>query len=173
MSKPLVTNTTLWDTVCPHNMNTEHIHTSMWTHIYSPSSCRYVNKLALVFLACVILSIMATYAGVIKTLIEPPEFKWVTNNSHKALTCFQDWNIVFNKMQHWIPSDRPSLWWHRICHGRTALWLLLWLCLCFGCYDYGCDTLVYYMCNSNYMQGLCMHSELTWLCWLSIVLELL
>ncbi|XP_018551399.1 solute carrier family 12 member 7 isoform X3 [Lates calcarifer] len=36
---------------------------------------KYVNKLALVFLACVILSIMATYAGVIKTLIEPPEFK--------------------------------------------------------------------------------------------------
>ncbi|XP_038574792.1 solute carrier family 12 member 7-like isoform X2 [Micropterus salmoides] len=35
---------------------------------------KYVNKLALVFLACVILSIMATYAGVIKTLIEPPEF---------------------------------------------------------------------------------------------------
>uniref|UniRef100_A0A3P8X0J8 Solute carrier family 12 member 7a n=1 Tax=Cynoglossus semilaevis TaxID=244447 RepID=A0A3P8X0J8_CYNSE len=35
---------------------------------------KYVNKLALVFLACVILSIMATYAGVVKTLIEPPEF---------------------------------------------------------------------------------------------------
>uniref|UniRef100_H3CLG6 Solute carrier family 12 member 7a n=1 Tax=Tetraodon nigroviridis TaxID=99883 RepID=H3CLG6_TETNG len=36
---------------------------------------RYVNKLALVFLACVVLSIMATYAGVIKTLIRPPEIK--------------------------------------------------------------------------------------------------
>ncbi|XP_070701876.1 solute carrier family 12 member 7-like [Pempheris klunzingeri] len=35
---------------------------------------KYVNKLALVFLACVVLSIMATYAGVVKTLIEPPEF---------------------------------------------------------------------------------------------------
>nr|XP_020469031.1 solute carrier family 12 member 7-like isoform X2 [Monopterus albus] len=35
---------------------------------------KYVNKLALVFLACVVLSILATYAGVIKTLIEPPEF---------------------------------------------------------------------------------------------------
>uniref|UniRef100_A0A3Q4BYJ1 Uncharacterized protein n=1 Tax=Mola mola TaxID=94237 RepID=A0A3Q4BYJ1_MOLML len=34
---------------------------------------KYVNKLALVFLACVVLSIMATYAGVIKTLIEPPD----------------------------------------------------------------------------------------------------
>uniref|UniRef100_A0A8C5I657 Solute carrier family 12 member 7-like n=1 Tax=Gouania willdenowi TaxID=441366 RepID=A0A8C5I657_GOUWI len=35
---------------------------------------KYVNKLALVFLSCVILSIMATYAGVIRTIIEPPEF---------------------------------------------------------------------------------------------------
>ncbi|XP_054458614.1 solute carrier family 12 member 7-like isoform X2 [Anoplopoma fimbria] len=34
---------------------------------------KYVNKLALVFLACVVLSIMATYAGVIKTIIELPE----------------------------------------------------------------------------------------------------
>lgn len=34
---------------------------------------KYVNKLSLVFLSCVILSILATYAGVIKTLIQPPE----------------------------------------------------------------------------------------------------
>uniref|UniRef100_A0A3Q3BH07 Solute carrier family 12 member 7a n=1 Tax=Kryptolebias marmoratus TaxID=37003 RepID=A0A3Q3BH07_KRYMA len=35
---------------------------------------KYVNKLALVFLSCVILSIMATYAGVIKSIIDPPDF---------------------------------------------------------------------------------------------------
>ncbi|XP_046884247.1 LOW QUALITY PROTEIN: solute carrier family 12 member 7-like [Hypomesus transpacificus] len=35
---------------------------------------KYVNKLALVFLSCVVLSIMAIYAGVIKTAIEPPDF---------------------------------------------------------------------------------------------------
>nr|UQS87556.1 solute carrier family 12 member 7b [Rhamdia quelen] len=35
---------------------------------------KYVNKLALVFLACVILSILAIYAGVIKTIFEPPVF---------------------------------------------------------------------------------------------------
>ncbi|XP_013924500.1 PREDICTED: solute carrier family 12 member 7-like [Thamnophis sirtalis] len=35
---------------------------------------KYVNKLALVFLACVILSIMAIYAGVIKTAFQPPDF---------------------------------------------------------------------------------------------------
>uniref|UniRef100_A0AAX7W7G7 Solute carrier family 12 member 7b n=1 Tax=Astatotilapia calliptera TaxID=8154 RepID=A0AAX7W7G7_ASTCA len=35
---------------------------------------KYVNKLALVFLACVILSILAIYAGVIKTIFDPPYF---------------------------------------------------------------------------------------------------
>uniref|UniRef100_A0A8C2BBN5 Solute carrier family 12 member 7b n=1 Tax=Cyprinus carpio TaxID=7962 RepID=A0A8C2BBN5_CYPCA len=35
---------------------------------------KYVNKLALVFLACVVLSILAIYAGVIKTIFEPPIF---------------------------------------------------------------------------------------------------
>ncbi|XP_072365945.1 solute carrier family 12 member 7 isoform X2 [Scyliorhinus torazame] len=35
---------------------------------------KYVNKLALVFLACVILSILAIYAGVIKTAFNPPDF---------------------------------------------------------------------------------------------------
>ncbi|RXM93695.1 Solute carrier family 12 member 5 [Acipenser ruthenus] len=35
---------------------------------------KYVNKLALLFLACVIISIVAIYAGVIKTAIDPPDF---------------------------------------------------------------------------------------------------
>lgn len=35
---------------------------------------KYVNKLALVFLACVVLSILAIYAGVVKTVFEPPDF---------------------------------------------------------------------------------------------------
>ncbi|XP_056148471.1 solute carrier family 12 member 7-like isoform X2 [Lampris incognitus] len=35
---------------------------------------KYVNKLALVFLSCVVLSIMAIYAGVIRTVIEPPDY---------------------------------------------------------------------------------------------------
>lgn len=38
---------------------------------------KYVNKLALVFLACVILSILAIYAGVIKSIFDPPDFPWV------------------------------------------------------------------------------------------------
>uniref|UniRef100_A0A8C7XTH7 Solute carrier family 12 member 7a n=1 Tax=Oryzias sinensis TaxID=183150 RepID=A0A8C7XTH7_9TELE len=44
---------------------------------------KYVNKLALVFLSCVILSIMATYAGAIKTLIEPPDVCLLGNRSLK------------------------------------------------------------------------------------------
>ncbi|MGH0135854.1 UNVERIFIED_CONTAM: hypothetical protein FKN15_023392, partial [Acipenser sinensis] len=35
---------------------------------------KYVNKLALVFLACVMLSIFAIYAGVIKSAFDPPDF---------------------------------------------------------------------------------------------------
>lgn len=46
--------------------------TSMATVVFV--GVKYVNKLALVFLACVILSILAVYAGVIKTAIDPPVF---------------------------------------------------------------------------------------------------
>nr|XP_057910683.1 solute carrier family 12 member 5 isoform X3 [Doryrhamphus excisus] len=46
--------------------------TSMATVVFV--GVKYVNKLALVFLACVILSILAVYAGVIKTAVDPPEF---------------------------------------------------------------------------------------------------
>lgn len=35
---------------------------------------KYVNKFALVFLGCVILSILAIYAGVIKSAFDPPSF---------------------------------------------------------------------------------------------------
>lgn len=38
---------------------------------------KYVNKFALVFLGCVILSILAIYAGVIKSAFDPPNFPWV------------------------------------------------------------------------------------------------
>ncbi|XP_077083212.1 solute carrier family 12 member 7 isoform X3 [Siphateles boraxobius] len=36
---------------------------------------KYVNKLALIFLSCVVLSIMAIYAGVIQSAIKPPNFQ--------------------------------------------------------------------------------------------------
>ncbi|XP_028301543.1 solute carrier family 12 member 5 isoform X3 [Gouania willdenowi] len=46
--------------------------TSMATVVFV--GVKYVNKLALVFLACVILSILAVYAGVIKTGVDAPDF---------------------------------------------------------------------------------------------------
>ncbi|KAK7162997.1 hypothetical protein R3I93_007134 [Phoxinus phoxinus] len=36
---------------------------------------KYVNKLALIFLSCVVLSIMAIYAGVIQSAFKPPNFQ--------------------------------------------------------------------------------------------------
>ncbi|XP_070830482.1 solute carrier family 12 member 7-like isoform X3 [Chaetodon trifascialis] len=71
---------------------------------------KYVNKLALVFLACVVLSIMATYAGVIKTIIEPPEFtvcllgnRSLTNE--KFETCAKTLNVKNNT----VTSDLWSI----------------------------------------------------------------
>lgn len=46
--------------------------TSMATVVFV--GVKYVNKLALVFLACVILSILAVYVGVIITAVDPPIF---------------------------------------------------------------------------------------------------
>lgn len=36
---------------------------------------KYVNKLALIFLSCVVLSIMAIYAGVIQSAFKPSNFQ--------------------------------------------------------------------------------------------------
>jgi amino acid transporter len=35
---------------------------------------KYVNKLASLFLACVIISIVSIYAGAIKSVFQPPDF---------------------------------------------------------------------------------------------------
>lgn len=46
---------------------------------------KYVNKLALLFLACVICSILAVYAGVIKTAFEPPIFPYVPREYYNRI----------------------------------------------------------------------------------------
>nr|XP_015209855.1 PREDICTED: solute carrier family 12 member 7-like [Lepisosteus oculatus] len=56
---------------------------------------KYVNKLALVFLACVVLSILAIYAGVIKTAFDPPDFP-----QHQHLGFPKD----FPHLRHKIPD---------------------------------------------------------------------
>lgn len=35
---------------------------------------KYVNRLTLVFLACVVLSILSVYVGIIKSAVHPPDF---------------------------------------------------------------------------------------------------
>lgn len=35
---------------------------------------KYVNRLTLVFLACVVLSILSVYVGIIKSAVHPPNF---------------------------------------------------------------------------------------------------
>uniref|UniRef100_A0A3B5A446 Solute carrier family 12 member 7-like n=1 Tax=Stegastes partitus TaxID=144197 RepID=A0A3B5A446_9TELE len=71
---------------------------------------KYVNKLALVFLSCVVLSIMATYAGVIKTLIEPPDFNVCllgnrTLRNHNFETCAKT-QLIKN---HTVTTELRSL----------------------------------------------------------------
>ncbi|KAG5841754.1 hypothetical protein ANANG_G00170160 [Anguilla anguilla] len=78
---------------------------------------KYVNKLALVFLACVVLSIMAIYAGVIKTAFDPPDFPicLLGNRSLK--------NLEFDKC---VKSETvgnatvPTALWGLFCDGMSA-----------------------------------------------------
>lgn len=51
---------------------------------------RYVNKFASLFLACVIVSILAIYAGAIKSSFAPPHFPYVP----VSLTSHHYWVIV-------------------------------------------------------------------------------
>lgn len=55
---------------------------------------KYVNKLALVFLACVICSILAVYAGVIKTAFEPPIFPYVILQSYQGQTYARNCSVI-------------------------------------------------------------------------------
>ncbi|KFP17509.1 Solute carrier family 12 member 5, partial [Egretta garzetta] len=47
---------------------------------------KYVNKFALVFLGCVILSILAIYAGVIKSAFDPPSFPTLSRHGFDLCT---------------------------------------------------------------------------------------
>lgn len=69
---------------------------------------KYVNKLSLVFLSCVILSIMAIYAGVIRTVISPPNFQICllgnrTLQNHNFEKCMKT-EVVNNR------TRRTDLW---------------------------------------------------------------
>ncbi|KAJ8336417.1 hypothetical protein SKAU_G00376370 [Synaphobranchus kaupii] len=77
---------------------------------------KYVNKLALVFLACVVLSIMAIYAGVIKTVFDPPDFPicLLGNRSLKN----QDFDKCM-KTELINNVTVPTALWGLFCDGRS------------------------------------------------------
>ncbi|KAL2085362.1 hypothetical protein ACEWY4_018682 [Coilia grayii] len=78
---------------------------------------KYVNKLALVFLACVVLSILAIYAGVIKTIFEPPDFpicllgnrSLQNHNFDKCLKTEEIDNVTVTTQLWSLFCDGPSL----------------------------------------------------------------
>ncbi|XP_066521337.1 solute carrier family 12 member 7-like isoform X2 [Hoplias malabaricus] len=75
---------------------------------------KYVNKLALVFLSCVILSIMAIYAGVIRTVIAPPDFQvcFLGNRTLK--------NDHFDECAKTKFNTTTELW-QLFCNGSSSL----------------------------------------------------
>ncbi|XP_030225376.1 solute carrier family 12 member 5 isoform X1 [Gadus morhua] len=73
---------------------------------------KYVNKLALLFLACVIFSILAVYAGVIKTAIDPPVFPVCILGNRTLLTKAYD---VCAKTVELDNDTVPSQLWRTFC----------------------------------------------------------
>ncbi|XP_072268150.1 solute carrier family 12 member 7 isoform X5 [Pyxicephalus adspersus] len=71
---------------------------------------KYVNKLALVFLACVILSIMAIYAGAIKSAFDPPDFP-ICLLGNRVLSA-QNLNICAKNISNDTAND---VLWNKFC----------------------------------------------------------
>ncbi|XP_040833309.1 solute carrier family 12 member 7 isoform X2 [Ochotona curzoniae] len=77
---------------------------------------KYVNKLALVFLACVVLSILAIYAGVIKTAFDPPDIPvCLLGNRTLARRGFD----VCAKMHVVGNGSAPTALWGLFCNGSS------------------------------------------------------
>uniref|UniRef100_A0A8C3WJR5 Solute carrier family 12 member 7 n=1 Tax=Catagonus wagneri TaxID=51154 RepID=A0A8C3WJR5_9CETA len=78
---------------------------------------KYVNKLALVFLACVVLSILAIYAGVIKTAFSPPDVPvCLLGNRTLSRRGFD----VCAKVQAAGNGSAPTALWGLFCNSSTA-----------------------------------------------------
>ncbi|XP_007605957.2 solute carrier family 12 member 7 isoform X1 [Cricetulus griseus] len=77
---------------------------------------KYVNKLALVFLACVVLSILAIYAGVIKTAFAPPDIPvCLLGNRTLAKRSFE----TCAKMQVVSNGTVTTALWRLFCNGSS------------------------------------------------------
>ncbi|XP_057396487.1 solute carrier family 12 member 7 isoform X5 [Balaenoptera acutorostrata] len=78
---------------------------------------KYVNKLALVFLACVVLSILAIYAGVIKTAFDPPDIPiCLLGNRTLSRRSFD----VCAKVHAADNGSAATALWGLFCNGSTA-----------------------------------------------------
>ncbi|KAB1280835.1 Solute carrier family 12 member 7 [Camelus dromedarius] len=78
---------------------------------------KYVNKLALVFLACVVLSILAIYAGVIKTAFDPPDISvCLLGNRTLSRRGFD----VCAKVQAANNGSMATALWGLFCNSSTA-----------------------------------------------------
>ncbi|KAI2667540.1 Solute carrier family 12 member 7 [Labeo rohita] len=76
---------------------------------------KYVNKLALVFLSCVMLSIMAIYAGVIQSAIRPPDSQ-VCLLGNRTLQ-----NSKFDKcLKKDVMNNVTTELWKRFCEGDSV-----------------------------------------------------
>ncbi|KAM4708760.1 solute carrier family 12 member 6 isoform 3-T4 [Discoglossus pictus] len=79
---------------------------------------RYVNKLASMFLTCVILSILAIYAGALKSAFAPPDFQvCVLGNRTLSSLHFTDCAKTVVKDNVTLPSDL----WDLFCHPPGLL----------------------------------------------------
>ncbi|XP_055003434.1 solute carrier family 12 member 7 isoform X1 [Sorex araneus] len=77
---------------------------------------KYVNKLALVFLACVVLSILAIYAGVIKSALEPPDVPvCLLGNRTLARRDFE----ACTKVLAGSNGSAPAALWRLFCNGSA------------------------------------------------------
>ncbi|XP_059801333.1 solute carrier family 12 member 7-like isoform X3 [Hypanus sabinus] len=77
---------------------------------------KYVNKLALVFLACVILSIFSIYAGVIKSGFSPPDFPLcLLGNRTLALKTFDKCAKIITEGNQTVTSKL----WQLFCDGSS------------------------------------------------------
>ncbi|XP_056384393.1 solute carrier family 12 member 6 isoform X1 [Hyla sarda] len=79
---------------------------------------RYVNKLASLFLACVILSILAIYAGALKSAFAPPDFP-VCLLGNRTLS-----RLEFSTCAKIVETENttsPSDLWDRFCHPAGLL----------------------------------------------------
>ncbi|KAM4810554.1 solute carrier family 12 member 6 isoform 3-T3 [Rhinophrynus dorsalis] len=79
---------------------------------------RYVNKLASVFLTCVIMSILAIYTGALKSAVYPPEFPvCLLGNRTLSRLDFSECSKTVDRDNFTVTSDL----WNLFCHPKGQL----------------------------------------------------